>query len=138
MLNFYLESVSNKEKTNDVKGYSYFIDTDINDRGTATIHISIRDKHFHYAELVNNLSIVLNAVKMSYSNLADDDIYDEVYDDEYSESYIIENDPDESCIRITIFKPDFDVDCLLQNATYSLGYLQGCMLACSATQKGGE
>lgn len=131
MFNMYFEKVSENKSEMETKGFDYFINTDIDDNSVVSISTFIKDKHFHFSELVDNFNIALNAIKSYNTNHSANNVTAD-------EAYTVSINREENTIFITIFDLDFDVDILIQSYTYALGYLQSCMINCYAGNKGGE
>ena len=121
MMNMYFEKVSENKAETEEKLFAYFINTDIEDNGVVNISTFVQDKHFLFQELVDNFRIMLNAVK-SYS------IYNSigVLTSDKDSSLLI--DWAEHTISVEILNPDFDVEDIVSQFTYAVGYLQCGMI----------
>lgn len=131
MLNIYIEKVSENKVEAKTKGFDYFINTDIDDESAVSISTFVKDKHFHFKELVDNFNIALNAVKSYNANHSVNNVTAD-------EAYTVSIDRAENTISVTIFDPNFDVDSLIQSYTYAVGYLQSYLINCGTVQNGGN
>lgn len=121
MTNFYIESTNNSEANSTIKEFDYFINADINNSDVAVINVFIKNKHVHYKELADNFRIMLNSVRSYYDN-------NRIFTEDFEESYVIEVEPEDCSITLTIYDADFDIDGAIQNFIYTVGYLQCSMI----------
>lgn len=129
MINIYFEHSNANKNTDEAKEFAFNVNADIYESGLAEVCTYIKDKHSHFKDVVDVFSTAIKAVK-SFLPVCFD------IDNENEQSYSLEIEPDEGTVSVKIFNSEFDVEELMQNYTYAVGYLQCSLLNCDNAKKG--
>ena len=129
MANIYFEKIY-ETNNNETRSFAFNVNADIYESGLAEVCTYIKDKHSHFKDVIDIFATALTAVKSCMPTCASIENKDE-------KSYLLEINPDESTVSVKIFNSDFDIERLVQNYTYAVGYLQSCLINAGTVWEGG-